>query len=52
MNEEPISPQETEETGHYKLFRRLFFILCIVFFIAIALFLLYYNGKSIYENGL
>ncbi|MEZ0208547.1 MAG: hypothetical protein ACAH17_00015 [Candidatus Paceibacterota bacterium] len=46
------SVPEQEKTRPYSVIRTLFFILSILFFIAVLVFLVYYNGKSIYANGL
>jgi hypothetical protein len=53
MSEPTTMPQAgAQPSGGYWLFRRIFFILCIVFFIFLTLFLLYENGRSIYANGI
>lgn len=36
----------------YPLIRHLFLAMCILFTVAIILFLVYQNGKSIYDKGI
>lgn len=36
----------------YPFVRKLFFISCIILFFILIIFLIYYNGKSIYDNGI
>jgi hypothetical protein len=36
----------------YPALRKLFFIFIIIFFLGLALFLIYQNGKSIYDHGI
>jgi hypothetical protein len=36
----------------FSIIRKLFFILSILFFLGVLLFLVYYNGKSIYDHGI
>ena len=40
------------ETNIYPALRRTFLIVCVLLTILIALFLIYQNGKSIYESGI
>lgn len=52
---EDVQPNTTGNSSSarpYLWLRRLFFILCIVVFLLALLFLIYYNGKSIYDNGI
>lgn len=48
--------QENKEvqpvTNTYTSLRKIFFVLVILFFSVLMLFLIYQNGKSIYDNGL
>lgn len=39
-------------TNTYTSLRKIFFVLVILFFSVLMLFLIYQNGKSIYDNGL
>jgi hypothetical protein len=60
MNENTVVPQtlpevhiqEQKSPTFYIFVRRLFFVLSILFFLGVLVFLVYYNGKSIYVNGL
>lgn len=58
MNESPFvvpiaeNSQPVPQSGPVVSLRRIFFILSILFFLGILIFLVYYNGKSIYVNGL
>lgn len=36
----------------YPIFLRSFLIFCIIFFLLVIVFLLYQNGKSIYDHGI
>lgn len=40
------------EVNAYPTLRKIFFSLVILFFVVIAVFLVYQNGKSIYDNGI
>jgi hypothetical protein len=48
-----VTPEAEGETevNIYPILRSVFLILAVVTFIAIILFLLYLNGKSVYESG-
>jgi hypothetical protein len=41
-----------EEINLYPTLRTLFLVACVIITIAVALFLIYQNGKSIYETGI
>ena len=41
-----------EEKNVYPLLRKIFLMLCAIIAVAVLLFLIYQNGKSIYVNGL
>ncbi len=41
-----------EEINLYPTLRTLFLVMCVLFTIAVVLFLIYQNGKSIYETGI
>jgi hypothetical protein len=46
-------PSELQPTPSTHSFLRILFLtLSIVFFVGVILYLLYHNGKSIYDNGL
>lgn len=45
-------PSVPEPVNIYPFLRKTFFVLCILFFLGLIVFLIYYNGKSIYANGL
>lgn len=54
MNEDQTVSQ-TQSEGHINLYpflRKLFFWACIIVFLLVILFLVYQNGKSIYDNGI
>ena len=44
--------EETSSVNVYPMIRHLFLTLCILLTISIILFLIYQNGKSIYDKGL
>jgi len=47
-----ISPAPSESVTIYPFLRKLFFAFIIIALIAVAVFLIYQNGKSIYDNGI
>lgn len=51
-----IPPQEKNtyyvEKNIYPTLRRIFLIICVLITVGSALFLIYQNGKSIYESGI
>ncbi len=46
------SAQDQKPSNVYRYFRMIFFVLSILFFLGMLVFLVYYNGKSIYAHGL
>lgn len=47
--------EENEYKGEinlYPILRTIFIILCIILVVGLVAFLIYQNGKSIYDNGL
>lgn len=50
--EEAIAAEEVVEINLYPMFRHLFLTICILFTLAIIAFLIYQNGKNIYDNGI
>lgn len=53
-NTNSINEKQDENTAIniYPLIRHLFLAMCILFTVAIILFLIYQNGKSIYDKGI
>jgi ABC-type phosphate transport system permease subunit len=49
---ENMSVEEKAAPNIYPALRHLFLIICILLTLAIIVFLIYQNGKSIYENGI
>lgn len=41
-----------EETNLYPILRTIFIVILIIIVICIAIFLIYINGKSIYDHGI
>jgi hypothetical protein len=53
FSKEEISALEARSTVNvYPFARTLILTICVILFIAIALLLLYQNGKSIYDHGI
>lgn len=52
IEENTTSPEETEVVNIYPAVRHLFLTLCIILALLIILFLVYQNGKSIYDKGI
>lgn len=53
MEPESALPQNPESvSSFYPKVRTFFLILCVLIIISLALYLIYQNGKSIYENGI
>lgn len=56
VNTETPSVSEAKETvtevNIYPIIRHLFLFLCVLIAVSIILFLMYQNGKSIYDKGL
>jgi hypothetical protein len=50
----PTSPENEvdKDINVYPVLRHVFLIFCILLTVLIVFFLMYQNGKSIYENGL
>lgn len=53
MNEE-LSTTQIPRAGESSpsFLRKAFFVLCIIVLLCLILFLIYQNGKSIYDNGI
>lgn len=47
-----IKQEESTAINIYPIVRHLFLTICILLAIAIILFLMYQNGKSIYDKGI
>lgn len=43
---------DTPETNIYPVIRTAFLVICVVLVACVTLFLIYQNGKSIYETGI
>lgn len=41
-----------KETNLYPIFRYIFLIACAILTLALVLFLIYLNGKSLYDHGI
>lgn len=55
MTSQDIQPNSTGNIGSpspHVWLRRLFYVACIIVFLLAILYLIYYNGKSIYANGI
>lgn len=50
--EEGDAVEEVVEINLFPMFRHLFLTICILFTLAIIAFLIYQNGKNIYDNGI
>lgn len=50
--EEVIEEGEVRELNLHKVFRHFILISCILLAISIIIFLIYQNGKSIYDQGI
>lgn len=50
--ETAMSQEDTNETNLYPVIRHVFLTLCILLTVSIILFLIYQNGKSIYDKGI
>lgn len=46
------TPDDNDSINIYPIFRHVFLTLCILLAMSIILFLIYQNGKSIYDKGL
>ncbi|MCF7843556.1 hypothetical protein K9M47_01515 [Candidatus Gracilibacteria bacterium] len=52
MNTVDTSDEDSGSINIYPTIRHLFLILCILLTAAIIIFLIYQNGKSIYDQGI
>lgn len=50
--ETTVDVEEIEEVNLYPMFRHLFLTICILCTIVIIAFLIYQNGRNIYDNGI
>jgi hypothetical protein len=48
----PTEEVTNKELNVYPILRHVFLIFCILLTVLIVFFLMYQNGKSIYENGI
>jgi Trk-type K+ transport system membrane component len=48
----PVSETRSSTPVFYSILRKVFFVVVISLFLLAILYLIYHNGKSIYDNGI